>query len=45
MTSRFSGVADARLRSEVREYLIACGCARALMTAIVAVTVAVGDTV
>ena len=43
-TFRFSGVADAQLKRDVREYTAGYGCARALMTAVVAVTVAVGDT-
>ena len=37
----FPGVADAQLRSDVREYLAVYGCARALTAAVVAV----GDTV
>ena len=43
-TVRFTGVADAQLTSDVREYLAVYGCVRALAAAIVAVTVAVGDT-
>jgi hypothetical protein len=43
-TVRFSGVADAQLRRDVREYTAVCGCIGALTTAVVAVTVAVGDT-
>jgi len=39
-----SGVADAQLRRDVREYTAVYGCVRALTTAVVAVTVAVGDT-
>jgi hypothetical protein len=42
-TACFSGVADTQLRSDVREYLIAKGCARAPTVGTVAVTVAVGD--
>jgi len=38
-TVRFSGVTDAQLRSDVREYLTVYGCARALTTTIAAVTV------
>ena len=41
-TVRFSGVADAQLRSNVREGLAVYGWARALTAAIVAVKVAVG---
>ena len=40
----FSGVADAQLRRDVREYTAVYGCVRALTAAVVAVTVAVGDT-
>lgn len=43
-TFRFSGVADAQLRLNVREYAAVYGCLRALTDAVVAVTVAVGDT-
>jgi hypothetical protein len=43
-TVRFSGVADAQLRLDVREYAAVHGCLRALTAAVVAVTVAVGDT-
>ena len=40
LTVRFSGVADAQLRPDVREYMVVHGCLRALMAAVVAVTVA-----
>jgi hypothetical protein len=40
----FSGVADAQLRLNVREYAAVHGCSRAPTAAVVAVTVAVGDT-
>jgi hypothetical protein len=40
-TFRFSGVADAQLTADVREYVAVCGCVGALMTAVVAVMVAV----
>ena len=43
-TLRFSGVAMPGLVDDVREYLVVYGCVRALMTAVVAVTVAVRDT-
>jgi hypothetical protein len=43
LTLRFSGVADAQLRLDVREYVAVHGCLRALAAAVVAVTVAVGD--
>src|SRR4029077_3099491 len=43
-TVRFSGVADAQLKRDVREYTAVYGCVRVLTTAVVAVTVAVGDT-
>jgi hypothetical protein len=41
---RFSAVADAQLRPNMREYVTVHGCVRALMSAAVAVMVAVGDT-
>ena len=40
----FSGVADAQLRPDLREYVAVHGCVRALMTAVVAVMVAVRHT-
>ena len=40
-TFRFSGVADAQLTADVQEYVAVCGCVGALMTAVVAVMVAV----
>jgi len=40
-TIRFSGVADAQLTADVQEYVAVCGCVGALMTAVVAVMVAV----
>ena len=40
----FSGIADAQLRPDVREYMAVHRCLRALATAVVAVTVVVGDT-
>jgi hypothetical protein len=43
-TFRFSGVADAQLRPDLREYTAVHGCVRALMTAVVAVMVAVRHT-
>jgi hypothetical protein len=43
-TFRFSGVADAQVRSNMRELLAVDGCLRLLATAVVAVMVAVGDT-
>ena len=43
-TFRFSGVADAQLRPDVREYLTVHGCVRVLRSAVVAVMVAVRDT-
>ena len=39
-----SGVADAKLRSDAREWMAVYGCGRALVAAVVAATVAVGDT-
>jgi hypothetical protein len=39
-----TGVADAQLRLDVREYVVVHGCVRALTTAVVAVMVAVRDT-
>ena len=41
LTVRFSGVADAQLTADVQEYVAVCGCVGALMTAVVAVMVAV----
>ena len=43
-TFRFSGVAYAQFRPDVRECLAVYGCVRALTAAVVAVTVAVRDT-
>jgi hypothetical protein len=43
-TVRFSGVADAQLMLDVREYVAVHRCVRALTAADVAVTAAVGDT-
>ena len=43
MTFRFSGVADAQFRPDAREYVAGHGCVRALTIAVVAATVAVGD--
>ncbi len=43
-TVRFSGVADAQLRSDPREYMAVYGCIWPLAAAVVAVTVAVRDT-
>jgi hypothetical protein len=40
-TFRFSGVADAQLRLNAREYVAVHGCVRALTIAVVAVMVAV----
>jgi hypothetical protein len=40
-TFRFSGVADVQLTADVQEYVAVCGCVGALMTAVVAVMVAV----
>jgi hypothetical protein len=45
LTFRFSGVADAQLRLDTREYAAVHGRLRTLTDAVVAVTVAVGDTV
>src|SRR5215470_2980446 len=43
-TVRFSGVAGAQLRPDVREYVAVHGCVRALTAAVVAVMVAVRGT-
>lgn len=43
-TFLFSGVTDAEVRLDVREYAVVHSCLRALMAVVVAVTVAVGGT-